>query len=348
MDYLKKNFHESLSVEGSCYVKEGLIYIRDKRWAPEDILQAFSDETYEDVFAEWLDERNQELLGVANEILEHYDQSDRFLALQQAYERGFVVPFAGAGLSAASGYPLWTPLLVKLASKAGVDQESLAAELDSGHYEEAAELVATKMGVSFNEELENTYGLSRPIDGAVQYFPYVFDSAIVTTNFDDVLKRCYENKGDGCAFEEIIAGHAGKEAPRYLAAGRRVLVKLHGTGTSDHGRSLTYSEYQQHYEADDVISSLVEALCSRTLLFFGCSLHADRFLSVLSKIAKQRGHDHTSRHYAFLEDPGVEAERVSKRQALEQCNIFIIWYPVGQHDESIEAFLRKLKGGSDD
>ena len=46
-------------------------------------------------------------------------------------------------------------------------------------------------------------------------------------------------------------------------------------------------------------------------------------------------------HYAFLElKDGID--RVERKKALAKANIFPIWYPEGEHDESIEALLLAL------
>ena len=221
-----------------------------------------------------------------------------------------------------------------------INEEEFESLLKDGKYEEAAQLLADNLGIAFNEELEIAYGVSRLIDGAVQYLPYVFDTPIVTTNFDDVLKRSYENAG--LPFEEVVAGHLAEELPRYLGAGRRVLIKLHGTALTGRGRVLTLEEYENHYQHAELLRNLIESLCNRTLLFIGCSLNTDRTLSVMSDISLAKGHDNTSRHYAFLSCSETEEERISKKQQLANSNIYPIWYPPGEHDESIEALLVKL------
>lgn len=54
------------------------------------------------------------------------------------------------------------------------------------------------------------------------------------------------------------------------------------------------------------------------------------------------GHDNIARHYAFLPVPGSDAEKIARRDALIECNVYPIWYPTGTHDESIEALLLAL------
>ena len=47
------------------------------------------------------------------------------------------------------------------------------------------------------------------------------------------------------------------------------------------------------------------------------------------------------RHYTFLELK-EDADRVARKKELAAANIFPIWYPEGEHDESIEALFVKL------
>ena len=62
-----------------------------------------------------------------------------------------------------------------------------------------------------NEQVENTFGSDRPIDGPVQLLPYIFKRSAITTNFDDVLKRCYE--AVGCPFSETMLGTQAHDFP---------------------------------------------------------------------------------------------------------------------------------------
>jgi len=341
LEYLKQEFHRELASEGNFYIIDGRLYIREHHWAPEDLLQAISDVIYDGTFKGWLDERTETIISKADDILEQFDQVDRFTMLQQAYKRGVVTPFVGAGMCNESGYPLWTEFLRLLRRQTTIGEDEFENFLSEGQYEEAAQVLSDSLKAAFNEELENSFGGSRPISGAIQYLPYVFDTPVITSNYDDVLKRCYEHAF--LPFEEIISGHMGDELPKFLGAGRRVLVKLHGTALSGRGRILTLNEYQQYYEKDNVIKKVINAFCARTILFLGCGLTVDRSILAMADYANENGHDSVSRHYAFLEEPESEDARLKKKQRLSNSNIYPIWYPIGQHDESIEALLVKLK-----
>ena len=338
MEYLKECFHDELCNESNLYVQNGEIYIRGRNWAPEDVLQAMSDEVYDDVFKEWLADRKQDMLGRAESILKNFDQGDRFAALKAVFKRGAVIPFVGAGISEPSGYPGWRTFLLRLCRETDIAEEDFIQQLGRGEYEEAAQRLADALGVGFNEEVGNSFGIERDLFGPVQLLPHVFDSAVITTNFDSALKRCYDNALR--PFEEIIPGHEAQELPRYLGTNQRILVKIHGRAMSGIGRVLTKTEYDAAYGNN--MPLIVQTICSRTLLFLGCSLSVDRLLLEIRRYVETNGHDHVPRHYAFVSSPDTEEARRQRKSELAQYNIYPIWYPAGEHDDSIEALLYRL------
>lgn len=342
MEYLRACFHDELSSEANLSIDEGgQVSIRGRHWRPDEILQAMSPAIYSEVFEEWLDDRKQALLGAAESILKSFEQLDRFETLKGTYKRGALIPFVGAGLSESSGYPGWKSFLLRLRKQTAVPEDQFLAQLGRGEYEEAAQALADALGVGFNEEVENAFGVDRDLVGPVQLLPYVFDSAVITTNFDSVLKRCFDNADR--AFDETIPGHEGQELPRLLGVNRRLLIKVHGRAMTGVGRVLTANEYDAAY--GEHLPAVVEAFCSRPLLFLGCGLSVDRLLSEIRRFVETKGHDRVPRHYAFLSAPESEDARIARKSELAQFNIYPIWYPPGEHDDSIEALLYRLADG---
>lgn len=345
MDYLFPAFHEFLKDENNCYVENGRIYIGENHWAPDDVLKMISEDTYDEAFKQWLEIRKEDLIQIADDFLDEFDQRERFNKLKQNVNNDAVVPFVGAGMSEPSGYLMWTPFLKKLVDHTDITLEQLEEKLGKGEYEEVAQDFADSLGPAFAEELENSYGVKKDIKGAVQLLPTLFNSPVITTNYDSVLKRCFDEQT--MHFDEVIPGCHAEEVTKYLASGDRVLVKLHGTAMSGVGRVLTLEEYEKNYEENDVISTVISAFCTKTLLFLGCSLSVDRTLKVMRDYAHQVGHDKSPRHYAFLQAPATQELRNEKRKFLSEANIFPIWYSGGDHDQAVEALLQKL-GVQDD
>lgn len=346
MEHLKAAFHQALAdpAEELVRIEDGHVHIHDGHWAPQDLLLAIGKEAYEKEFRSWLVSYREQLLERGREILAHFDQEGRFRALKSAYLRDAVVPFVGAGMSMPSKYPSWTGFLRKLCTRTAIEEEDLNAMLAQGKFEEAAQALADALGKArFNEQVENTFGGEQALSGPVQLFPHVFKCSAITTNFDDVLKRCYENAG--FAFSETLLGTQAQEFPRVLATGKPFLTKLHGSATSALNRVLTKQEYDLAYADPKTLQRVIETLCSRTLLFMGCSLTVDRLLSCMKEHTLAKGNDGVARHYAFLSAPDADVERHAREEALVEFNIYPIWYAKDEDSSEIEALLHLLADG---
>ena len=190
MKHLRPIFADALAQEQNLFVEKGRVHIRNKHWAPDEILEGLLDtDAYDDLFLDWVQERKEELIESAKTILDDNGLQDRFGNLKEVYARGAVVPFVGAGLSVSSGYPGWTAFLKQHIRETAIDPEEFDQILCAGQYEEAAQRLADALGAAFNEAVENAFGRSREIFGCVQLLPHVFDSCVITTNFDGVTKR---------------------------------------------------------------------------------------------------------------------------------------------------------------
>lgn len=347
MDHLKDVFHEELSAPGSgaVRVEGGRVHIRERNWLPHEVLESMGKEAYSEAFNSWRDERRETLVARADEQLVQLDQLDRFEALKAAYRRRAVMPFVGAGMSIASGYVGWTAFLKRARADAGLDEAAFEALLTTGQYEQAAQVIADALGAGFNERVQAKYGIDRELRGPVQFLPHVFSECpVITTNFDSVVKRCYRRR-DEWAFEEEVVGLSSEELARYLASGRRVLVLLHGQASTPRGRVLTAREYDGAYGDAAVLPNAIRALCSRTMLFLGCSLSVDRVMTALRQHVDAEGHDRCARHYAFVAAPEDEGARRTRGLELERMNIYPIWYPQNEDNEFIEAYFYKLADG---
>ena len=338
MDYLKPQFNEELNSDGD------VVMIAGSEFERCEILNGLEPETYELAFSEWLAEKRGRLLEKASEILEQYDNQGRFDQLVRVHKAGNLVPFVGAGLSIPSGYPSWTAFLYQCFEESGTSESDLAQLLRDGLYEEAAQLLHDDMtSPVFNELLDTTFDVERDIEGAVHYLPYLFnDKHVITTNFDMVLEKVYENKGKAFEAGSVKSGRSLAEVARILQTKPRSLVKIHGTCNQVADRVLLHTEYEMAYQNSGDVSNFFERVIFRdALLFLGASLNADRTIKKMEEIVTEKGHDSLPRNYAFLELKDGE-KRIERKRLLARANIFPIWYTEGEHDESIEALLYKL------
>ena len=337
MNFLEKDFLEQIYAEID---SNGDVIIEGIPFPPQQILQG-DNEAFKSAFADWCETQKEERLERAEYILSLYDNKDRFQKLKAAYSSDSVTPFVGAGLSIPSGYPGWTTYLYELRRETTIPEAKLKAIINNGEYEEAAQLLFDAMPQgAFNEHLENRFDIDRTLSGCVRFLPYCFSTSVITTNFDGVLKRSYDDAKRH--FSEDVLGADATELPRLLGQGKNVLVKLHGKANTGRSRILTKSEYDTHYSPENPLEKSIAAIAGKTLLFLGCSLSTDRTVKCLKKILTDNGVESSVRHYAFL-PIGDEAERIRRKNELAEANIFPIWYPADEdHDECLMALLEKL------
>lgn len=338
MEFWRPKYHEYLNSEGDVEII-GSTFQRSR------ILKELEPETYQLSFEDWVEERKSTLRDLADQVLAAHDNAHRFSALKKAYGSRNVIPFLGAGLSMPSGYPGWTEFLWDLQTESHVNADELESLLNDGDYEGAAQLIHDDLGPTlFNKQLQECFDRNCIVTGAVNLLPLVFpDSNVITTNFDKLLESVFRGQDQG--FDQPISGGNLDEALRIINAGGRYLLKLHGSCETVANRVLLREEYEQAYGDAGIVERFFSRfLFGKSLLFVGCSLLTDRTLRKMEKVVAAEGAHTLPQHYAFLElKDGVD--RIERKKALAKANIFPIWYPEGEHDESIEALLLALMDG---
>lgn len=332
MEFLKALYDEELNGEGDVEIV-GLPFRRSR------ILGELEPNAYDVSFEEWKTQRTERLLDHASQILNNFDNANRFEQLKRTYDNGKVMPFLGAGISIPSGYPSWTQFLCDACEESHVTKNELGAFLASGLYEEAAQALHDDMSAAgFNELLESAFKSKKDLFGAVQYIPFLFpSSSIITTNFDDLIERIFKEVGK--AFDQVRSGRSLNEVVRLMQMGNKLLIKLHGSCDLVVERVLLKDEYDIAYAVGNEVKNFFNrVLFGQSLLFIGCSLSVDRTIKAMIDIVDEYGAATLPRHYAFLELKNDD-DRVARKKELAKANIFPIWYPEGEHDESIEALF---------
>ena len=333
MEYLREIFHQELLDE------IGMVEIRNFQFLPDIVLKRLEPQGYEDSFSEWLEERKKSNLEYAKEILKSQNLFQRFNALKELYKSDSVIPFVGAGLSTTSEYIGWTDFLRTIRHETDYPECDFEALLNSGKYEEAAQILYDNLpNGAFLEQVESHFDCKKPLKGIVQRLPFIFKRAVITTNFDSVVKRCYEEAL--YPFEEELLGKEALNLPRLLGANKRVLVKLHGKASSSYNRVFTKFEYDSHYSNSEELRSVIKALTTKSLLFLGCSLTVDRTVQEIKDIVQEQGIESVPRHYAFLKLRSTD-NKIQRNKQLNEANIYPIWYE-DDHEECVEALLELL------
>ena len=335
MDFLKPLYDEDLNNEGDVEIV-GSVFARSR------ILGELEPQTYSLTFAEWVEDRKANLLLKANEILNQYDNRNRFEQLKKSFKAGATIPFVGAGMSLPSGYPGWTAFLYQLCEESHVQNNELDQLIEAGDYEQAAQVLHDDLGSAlFNENLEGEFSSEKEVVGAIHYLPLLFpDSTVITTNYDRLLERVY--KGVEYGFDVVKYGNSLSEVVRLMANGSRMLLKLHGECDQVVDRVLLKAEYEAaHADGAAVSDFFSRVLFAKSMLFLGCSLCTDRTIANMVAMVTKHKAETLPRHYAFLELKESD-DRIARKKELAAANIFPIWYLDGEHDESIEALFLKL------
>lgn len=337
MDYYDKLFRDYLNEDGD-------VFIAGTNFSRDFILLTIDESLYNEAYLEWLSQRKNELIDKADELLSQYKLSGRFQRIKDIYSKGMLRPFIGAGLSIPSDYPGWTSFLYEVLNETSIEQSVIDRCIAEGNYEGAAQLLSDALpDGGFLEQVENKFGIDNEIVGIIQKIPSIFSSTVVTTNFDNIIERCYES--EGIVFNEVLLGSEAKDFPRLIGEGKSILLKLHGKANTSRNRVLTKNEYDNHYWSNQDLERIIECISQNSLLFLGCSLTIDRIIKCLQNIATIKGHENIPKHYAFLQ-LNDESTRVTRQDELRRANIYPIWY-VGDHDECLEALLEKLVDGVD-
>ena len=338
MDFLRPQFEASIEP----FVEGGVVQLGRFEYTGADILKLAGDDAYRQAFGDWKWEdwvptRRER----TNEILQVDSNSSRFSELKEIIASGGAIPFVGSGMSAPSGLPTWGTFLRDICRRTrGFNAADLEACLAVGDYEEAASRIFDGMPLQlFNESFESNFTLkpAQAIDGAVRLLPFLFESIVITTNFDPILENVYKSMDK--AFQEILHGTAVSEFRRKHLNGTRCLLKLHGKHDVSQGRVLLKEEYDEFYQPESNGREELSLIFRRGGLFFlGCSLYQDRTMVLLKEIAD--ADRNMPRHFALLSSPGEE-NIVEREHFLTERNIFPIWYD-GDHSTDVEALLVAL------
>ena len=260
-----------------------------------------------------------------------------------------VIPFVGAGLSAAFSFPQWADLLRQLAGP--TQRNGVERHLRNSAFEHAAELLYDRgraadrlqegIASNFDRQIRDAEFAGK----AVALLPYLTAGPVITTNYDRVLERAFELASR--PFTKSILGADPDEMVPAIQRNERVLFKIHGDCQTRRGLTLTLQSYELAYGGDRVAGREVRdklqgmlpvLLTNRPFLFLGCSLETDRTLEIVKKTFQQHAR---IGHYALLA-ADYDADEFDRRaEALANIGIRVLWYMPGAYRE-VRALLRDL------
>lgn len=336
MEFLRPEFESAIEplVEGE------VVRVGRFAYTAADILTLAGEEAYKQAFGDWIwDEWVPTRRERKDELLKLNSNEGRYEELKKMIASSGAIPFVGSGMSAPTGMPTWARFLRETCKRTkGFKVAQLEACLAAGDFEEAASRIFIAMPPQlFNECFESNFAIkpSQIINGAVRLLPLLFESIVITTNFDGILEHVYTRGGK--AFHEILYGMAVGDFRKKNVTGSRCLLKLHGNYNVTHGRVLLKDEYDGFYMPTCNGREELSLIFRRGgLVFLGCSLWQDRTMALLKETAD--ADKNMPRHSAFLQRPKTAKKIVEREHFLTERNVFPIWYD-GDHNTDIEALL---------
>ena len=339
------DFNEWLDGEDAATVREA--YKVDGISVPSKAFYAGDKKAYDQAFKEYRKTRRHEVLNeryLCDQFSDdHWFQRnlDRFDQLVDRLEDGDVVPFIGAGLSVAGGFPTWEGHLRGQGRTAGIDPAHTEELLASGEYETLIEEIEVRRGRDvFTQEIRDVFSRTGEITGTTLLVTELFTDTVITTNYDRLIEQAFET-GVVNAYQLIT----GRNPLVKLASDRVSIIKLHGNIKEPATCILSKNQYDAAYGNAAVNMSLpIPRLLeyyykNSSLLFLGCSLNNDRTVQVFRAIKQKMGDIVIPQHFAIEQAPETE-QAVSDRNAyLAGLGITGIWFQKGQF-EYVEGMLR--------
>lgn len=255
-----------------------------------------------------------------------------------------VVPFVGAGVSVAGGFPTWANHLRQQGRTAGIPSHQIEQWLANGEYEEVIAQIERIHGRDvFAQEIRDVFGKRGSIQDVTLVLSELFNDTLITTNYDRILEDVFET--GGASRVQVLNGATAMETPD---PERTTIIKLHGDTRDPAHCIMGKAQYDVAYglttlELDNAIPKVLRYYyTNNSLLFVGCSLRNDRTVQVFKTVKELAGDYSFPQHFAIEQAPERLEDLVARNSELLRLGITAIWYPRGRYD-LVENILRLAK-----
>ena len=221
----------------------------------------------------------------------HWDLSAREHRLAEELavvaRSGKLVPFVGAGTSAAAGLPGWRTLLAELGAAVGITTDTDRAQLADMDPRDAAHLLDLRFRkrdespTTLDAALRAVFGDARRSSLVHCLLGSLPIREAATTNYDRLFETAWDNASDQPVI--TLPRNDGKTAPQWL-------LKLHGD-VDDDQRDLVLSrdEYLRFEHHGGAIAGVMHALLlTRHLLVVGYGLTDETFHRIAHDVREVR------------------------------------------------------------
>ncbi len=276
---------------------------------------------------------------------ETFELKDLPPELVQSCASNNCVLYAGAGLGAQAGLVTWQPFVRGLLDWAkekefmeATSVESFRNAIDAGDADKVADAIVS--AVKSKKSLPVLYDYLQQVFNSYKALPEAYllldeinFSAILTTNFDNLLERSYARR-----LPRVNTPQDTEELLDALTKREFFLLKLYGTLDHPETVMVAPAQYEEAMSGNREFSQFMGTLFrSRTLLFVGSSLEGIE--TYLKGIALPS--DISTKHWAFVAVTGnawrVKAEFLGRRYGIK-----VLPYSSSPDFREVKEFLRKL------
>lgn len=178
--------------------------------------------------------------------------------IQKSIENNKLIVFVGAGVSANSGYPLWSSLIEKFANSLGICSENLSGDdylrIPQYYYNSRKE----KEYYTFvMENMMNDEAKPNPIHSLIFDLNPIH---VITTNYDELLEQVASEKG---MFYDIVS----KDCDLPYTPNNKMIIKMHGD-FKNKNIVLKEDDYLSYSKNFKLIETYIKSLLSSHLILF--------------------------------------------------------------------------------
>lgn len=200
--------------------------------------------------------------------------------------------FAGAGLSAASGFVNWKELLRDLADELKLDVEKEHDFIAVAQYH----FNKFKRG-KINNKIINEFTTLKTGNENHKILSRLDIDTYWTTNYDKLIEKSLESEG-----KTVETKIRNLDFSRNIKKKDAIVYKMHGDKDSPDEAILTKDDYETYNDKKAFFSTALRGdLLSQTFLFIGFSFDDPNLEYILSRI-KVLLKDNTPTHYCFFKD----------------------------------------------
>lgn len=226
---------------------------------------------------------------------------------------GSAAIFAGAGLSAQSGYVNWTELLRDIAAELDldVDRETSLVAVAQYHLNERGNRSR------INQKIIDEFSRGHDVNENHRILAKLPISTYWTTNYDTLIEVALEEVG-----KRVDVKHAVGHLKTTLRGRQATLYKMHGDISDPENAVLTKDDYEGYFrDREPFVTALTGYLVSKTVLFLGFSFTDPNIDYVMSRIRVVLRH-RPKHHYCILKrvsrNPREKMERFEYRRRQQQ------------------------------